>query len=100
MYVHDHGIIFNPMHNGIKWHNFTYASIDTRPIRAPRMIIHKRKFNHFNDDTFIMDASKICISTENTSVNGAANSMSRSDVIGVISLQLRSFLEVLLVVQT
>ena len=93
MYVHDHGIIFNPMHNGIKWHNFTYASIDTRPIRAPRMIIHKRKFNHFNDDTFIMDASKICISTENTSVNGAANSI-ESNINGIVKRTLSPYFHI------
>ena len=34
-----HGIIFNHMHNGIIWHNFTYISIKTSPNRAPSKII-------------------------------------------------------------
>ena len=48
------------------------------------MIIHKRKFNHFNDDKFIMDARKMCISTENTSVNDAANSI-ESNINGIVN---------------
>ena len=54
-----HGIIFNPMHNGIRWHNFIYVSIDMKPIRAPRKIINKRTFIKFNHDEFILDASEM-----------------------------------------
>ena len=59
MQIKSHGIIFNPMHNGITWHNFTYLSISTTPIKLPRIIINKRNFKQFNEINFIADVARI-----------------------------------------
>ena len=56
---HNSEIIFNPLHNGITWHNFTYISVNIRPAAVPRKIIYKRNFKRFNADKFLQDASKI-----------------------------------------
>ena len=54
--AHSCGIIFNPMHNGITWHNFTYISLHNSPNRAPRKIINKRNFKHIDMQMFVDDA--------------------------------------------
>ena len=51
-----HGIIFNHMHNGIIWHNFTYISIKISPNRAPRKIIKQRNFKKFDPEMMLADA--------------------------------------------
>ena len=51
-----HGIIFNHMHNGIIWHNFTYISIKISPNRAPRKIIKQRNFTNFDPEMMLADA--------------------------------------------
>ena len=53
---HNCGIIFNPMHNGITWHNFAYISLHNSPNRAPRKIINKRNFKHIDMQMFVDDA--------------------------------------------
>ena len=73
-----HGIIFNHMHNGITWHNFTSVSINTTPTRAPRKIVNKRNFKNFNAQHFISDASYIIpfyISPPNNSADDLANDL-------------------------
>ena len=69
-------IIFNHMHNGITWHNFTYVSINTTPTRAPRKIENKRNFKNFNAQHFINEASYIIpfhIPPPNNSADDLAN---------------------------
>ena len=73
--LHGHGIIFNPMHNGITWHNFTYISINISPFRAPRKLIRKRNFHKFNEIDFLAEAGqtlKNLMPLDNESVNGMA----------------------------
>ena len=53
---HSCEIIFNSMHNGITWHNFTYISIHNSPNRAPRKIINKRNFKHIDMQMLVDDA--------------------------------------------
>ena len=59
MQIKSHGIIFNPMHNGITWHSFTYISIGTTPIKIPIIIINKRNFKQFIEINFIADVARI-----------------------------------------
>ena len=76
--TNQHGIIFNHMHNGIIWHNFIYVSINIKPTRAPRKIIYKRNFKHFNDKKFFIDATiqlTNAIPTGSASVNEIATNL-------------------------
>ena len=68
--THSSGIIFNPLHNGITWHNFTYLSINTKPVAAPRKIIQRRNFKNFDPLAFLHDASQIKhITDDNTAAD-------------------------------
>ena len=51
-----HGIIFNPMHRGIAWHNFTYIDINTTPKKPPRKIILKRNTRNFDAECYVREA--------------------------------------------
>ena len=86
MQIKSHGIIFNPMHNGITWHNFTYLSIGTTPKKIPRIIINKRNFKQFNEINFITDVARISndirLQTNATS-NDLANNL-ETKIIGLV----------------
>ena len=51
-----HGIILNPMHRGITWHNVTYIDINTTPKKSPRKIILKRNTRNFDAECYVREA--------------------------------------------
>ena len=72
------GIIFNPMHNGISWHNFTYISIKTEPIRAQRTLVYKRNFKNLDEEKFAHAAAEKLSNLnliDNTSTDDAATEL-------------------------
>ena len=52
----NHGIIFNSMHRGITWHNFTYIDIDITPSKSPRQLILKRNTRNFDAERYVHEA--------------------------------------------
>ena len=52
----NHGIIFNSMHRGITWHNFTYIYIDITPSKSPRQLILKRNTRNFDAERYVHEA--------------------------------------------
>ena len=72
------GMIFNPMHNEISWHNFTYISIKTEPIRAPRTLVYKRNFKNLDEEKFAHAAEEKLSNLnliDNTSTDDAATEL-------------------------
>ena len=64
-----HGIIFNPMHRGITWHNFTYIDINTTPKKSPRKIILKRNTRNFDAECYVREAYTTQFVTYSNSIN-------------------------------